>query len=523
MSDQLDTKSLREAALGSLYFFAKGVLGYDWLTPTVHLPVCEHLSNPCTNRKLIELPRGWLKTTICSVAYPIWCSLHDPNIRILIVQNTMTNAMRKLSTIRKHWESNALLRLLFPELVPTPDSVWKSDSVCLNRTAFYPESTYECAGVSTAVVSRHYNIIIEDDTVSPDFDELGGEALAPTHDQVEKAIGWHRTNVLPLLNNPTIDKSIVVGTRWYERDLIAYIKESEPEYAIYSRACRENERGEPDPQGKVVYPERFDAQVLESLERSLGPYMFSCLYMNQPIRQKDMLFRSEWFKFYDTPPPLRSMLIYTTVDFATDPDLARSTDIDYTVVMTCGKEISTGVVYVLDYTRFRGSPGEIINEIFTHVERYKPLVLGYDDTAFQRAIEYFVKEQMRRRELYFVMTPIRRQGRGAKEKAISALQPLFASGTILIRSHMRELMSELLRFPSGSHDDVADALAMQMGLWKSTARFAGGGESNDDQLFSVDRAIKEIRSKESLSRGGLIFDPATCLSSSDFRTEFMAN
>lgn len=498
---------LRQEAESSLYFFARGILGYDWFIPHIHGPLCKVLESDELTRALIELPRGWLKSTLCSISYPMWLSIRNPNVRVLIVQNSSTNACKKLSVIGQQWEKNQLLRAMYPELLPGTYSQWGADAKCLTRSKSFAEATYEAAGTSTKVVSRHYDVIIEDDTVAPDFDELGSESLAPSHDEVTKAIGWHRTNALPLLNNPTKDKILVVGTRWYDQDLIRWVKDNEPEYKILTRACREDEQGRPDAKGKVTYPERFDANVLKSLEIGLGSYMFGCLYLNTPVRSEDMLFKPEWFRYYDTPPRMQDLAVYTTVDVATDPELAKSDDIDYNVVMTAGKDLRTGEIFVLDYFRERCNPGQLAMAIFDHVLRFNPITVGYDNTAYQRSIEYWLREMMRQQNKFFLMEPISRSGKDAKRVAIRQLQPLFQSQTIFLRTHHKELISELTTFPLSRHDDLADALAMQLQLWKTTKSARQVAQQLNPDPFTFANALKELKSRNRGSFSSPVFDP----------------
>lgn len=459
------------------------------------------------------LPRGWLKTTLCTIAFPMWLSIGNPNIRTLIVQNTHPNACKKLSVIMNQWETNPILRAMFPELLPGKTSTWRGDSACLTRTASFPESTYEAAGTNTKVISRHYDVIIEDDTVAPDLDELGGESLAPTHDDVQKAIGWHRTNSLPLLNNPSKDLVLVVGTRWYDQDLLRWIQDNEPQYKVITRACREDDEGEPSASGEITYPERFDEEVLAGLEAALGPYMFSCLYLNMPVRSEDMLFKSEWFEYYENMPPRQSLDVYTTVDVATDPALAKSKDIDFNVVMTCGKDLVTGIIYVLDYFCARCSPGELAGAIFDHVVRFRPNVVGYEDVAYQRSLDYWLKELMCKNQLYFCLEPLKRGNRkNAKGFAIAGLQPVFHSKSIRLRNHMKELISQLLKFPLGSHDDIADALSMQLTLWRRTKSKKNPLEVDYGNPLSFEHAVLELRNRRGLRFSGPVFDPLRCAS-----------
>ena len=500
--ESLDLNAIRERSKKDLYFFSKGVLQYDWLVPHIHADLCRDLQDRDNKRMLIELPRGWLKTTLCSICYPIWRTINDPNLRILLAQNSSTNACKKLSIIRGQWETNALLRALFPELLPGKSSRWSADALCLTRSQSHPESTYEAAGTRTKLTSRHYNIMIEDDTVAPDLDELGGEALAPTQEDVEQAIGWHKL-ILPLMVNPMDDESLIVGTRWYDHDLISHIKENEPNYKVTTRACREDEEGMPSQTGEITYPERFDARVLQELEAALGPYMFSCLYLNQPVRSEDMLFKPEWINYYETRPRTASLTFYTTVDPATDPGLAKTKDTDYSVVMTCAKDMVEGRIYVIDYFREKCNPGEMASAIFDHVVKYRPTVVGYEDIAYQKSLDYWLKELMRQQSIYFVLEPIQ-YGRKSKDVRISALQPLFASGSILLRSHMKELVSELIKFPLDRHDDIIDALSMQLQLWATTKAKSEYNPEEDTDPMSFQAAVDHISGRSKIDTSGVM-------------------
>lgn len=484
--DRQTIESLRDHAKKDLYFFAKAILGYDWLTPHIHGPMCKLLMDRTKNRKKITFPRGWLKSTVCTISYPIWRAINDPNIRVLLMQNTSTNACKKLASIRSHFEDNDLFIALFPELLPDSNCIWKQDAIQIKRSKSHPEATFEAAGTRNKVVSRHYDLIIEDDTVAPDLDDLTADNVVPSKDDIDAAIGTHKL-VYPLLTDLKMEV-LVVGTRWFERDLLSYIQENEPFYASLERACRETD-GVPDPDGQVTYPERFDSEVLDQLAISMGPYLFSCLYMNAPMRSSDMLFCIEWFKYYSNAPT-NHLDIYTTVDPAGDPEETKG-EPDYNVVMTCGKHRYSGQIYVLEYFREKCNPGELIHAIFNHVRKYKPLKVAVETNQYQKSLKYWIRERQKKERLYFAVEGITHTKR-SKNHRIQGLQPVFASGMISMREHHKELESELLAFPLGKNDDLADALSMQTGLWALTSTLSKP-EDNDvsEDPFNVDAVIKE--------------------------------
>lgn len=487
----------------SLYFFAKGVLGFDWLTPEIHKPLCDKLQDQGLKRQRLVLPRGWLKSTMASVALPIWEAINNPNVRILIVQNTHTNACKKLAAIRACVEECGLFRMLWPELLPDKNCVWKTDALCLKRAKSNPESTFEAAGTRTKVVSRHYDVIVEDDTVAPDLDDLTETNFAPTKEDVDQAIGWHRL-VPPLLVNPKTSRNIIVGTRWFVHDLLSWNQEHEPQFEGLTRACREDEKGVPDENGAVTYPERFDDEVLAELRNSLGPYMYSCLYMNKPVRSEDMLFHPNWFIYYEHESS--PIITYTTVDLGGDPALTKG-EPDYNVVMTCGKNVETGVVYVLDFWRKKANPGETIEAIFAHQARFHPVKVLVEGVGYQKNIVHWIRERMVAMSNYFNVEIVP-QSRVAKETRIQQLQPMIEMGMIQFRRRHQELITEILAFPLGKNDDLPDALAMQIPLWAQTRAKHQQEVVRETEGVPLEEAIDEIRTRHRLrdTRNTHIFD-----------------
>ena len=545
MSDILSQEmlsKLRVQALGDLYVFAKGVLGFDWLDPNIHRPLCrllelydgfndslspskedyvsvleskyfnltkdeiDGLLEKGIKRLLIVLPRGWLKTTLCSIAYPMWRGVRDQSgFRGLLVQNTFVNAESKARTIKASVEKNVLLRTLFPNIIPDGSGPWRPSSLCLKRDSSWPESTWEIAGTKTQVTSRHYGLILEDDTVAPDKDDLGVENLVPTKESVDQAIGWHRL-VPPLLLNPSTSQNIVVGTRWFETDLISWIEEHQKTFLVYKRSCIEDE--------KPTWPERFGQAILDDLKASMGPYLYSCLYLNQPMRSSDMVFQPSWITYYETHP--KRLATYTTVDPGGDPE-DTITDPDYNIVLTCGKDLDSGTIYVLDYFRKKCSPGELLNALFKHVRKFAPLKIGLETVAYQKSLKYWIREKQKAEKLWFGITGLTHTKR-SKNSRILGLQPLVESGTLRIKSWMTALVNELTVFPLGKSDDLIDTLASQLELWQGTRTSKQEKQEwvNEHDPLSVDSAIKELRSRHKRSFGAygqvmhkdaLVFNP----------------
>lgn len=464
----MTNEQLRILAERDLFVFAKGILGFSWLDKEIHGPLCDLLQDYEANRRMrIVLPRSWLKTTLCTQAYPLWRAVKSKgNVRVLIVQNTYDNAVAKLKVIKDHWEMNEILRTLWSELVPGKNNIWKGDSLCLNRSESYPESTFEAAGTKTQTISRHYNLIIEDDTVAPRLNELGEENVAPVKEDIDQAIGFHR-GVVDLQVDFKRDQILIVGTRWFEKDLISWSQDHEPDYIHYQRACIENKNGEADISGEPTYPARFDREVLfgkggnGGIRAAKGEYMFSCLYLNKPIRSENMLFRPEWFKYYAEHP--QGLTCYTTVDPGGDPEDTQG-EPDWNVVMTCGVDLATNRKYVLHYDREKCGMTRLIELIFHHNDLFHPDKVGVEAIQYQKAIIHVLRNEMRKREQYLNITALT-HGNKPKNFRIKALQPSVENGSIVFREYMQSLISEAIVFPYGKNDDLIDCLSMQLPLW----------------------------------------------------------
>jgi len=460
-------EDLAQRGRDSLFFFTRAILGFDKMTRSIHKPICLDLEDYETNKRmLIMLPRDWYKTTLASISYTVWRAVKDPEVRILLVQNTYTNAVGKLAAIKQIFEKNELFRACYPEILPDSKCTWSRESLCVKRKGTFPESTFEAAGTSTAVVSRHYDLIIEDDTVAPDFDNITGALMQPSQNEIEKCIGWHKL-AHPLLIEPATSQILVIGTRWVEGDLLEWIMKHEPQYKVTTRAVREDERGLPSPTGKIVWAEtddglpKFNEAVLQQLEDALGPYMYSALYMNLPTSAADMLFKKQWINYYTELP---TGLLYCTSQDPSSGDADMTSDPDYDAVLSTGINPHNGHIYVVHYNRERMNPGEQVNVLFDHYRAYKPLQYFLEAISYQRTLAYWIRKKMDHENIFFPIEEIKSH-KNSKVARIRGLQPYFAAHRIFIKTEMVELENELLVFPHGRHDDLIDALSMHLPFW----------------------------------------------------------
>ena len=479
----------------------------DWLTKEVHLPLCKFLQIPYPLKKLIELPRGFLKTTIASIYYPIWCSINQPSIRILITQNTFDNAAKKVHKIRSIFEKNELFRALYPELIPNFNSKsvrWSNECAEVNRPETFEEGTFESAGIGTKITTRHYDKIIEDDTVTAETSDLSEEEIAPNMEDVAKAIGWHKMATNLCINYETFER-IVIGTRWFQDDMIAYVKDKEPGYAkffidVYGRKFLGESKEE-----EAVYPLRFSNEVLEEQKIDLGTYMFATQKLLDPTPLSRMIFKPQWVRYYNVAPETKNMI-------SIDPAIGESKkNCDSAHIVTGGAD--NGLIYVREAMSGQFNPTENVKLCFALMRKYEIKKLVVENIAFQEMFAQAIEIERDRvddkgvkvnEDVHFSVVRETPGGKDSKDARIKSMVPYFEygkilfpkvkndDGTVYVSKEIKKLEKQLREYPYGKKRDLIDALAYAI---RNTGHLKAIVKKEVLDPFSFEAIIKELEDK----------------------------
>ncbi len=433
----------------------------DWLTKEVHLPLCNFLQSPYPLKKLVELPRSFLKTTIASEFYPIWRSVNNPSIRVLITQNTFDNAAKRVYGIRSIFEKHELFRALYPELIPNFNSKsirWSNEIAEINRPTTYPEGTFEAAGIGTKITARHYDIIIEDDTVTAEASDLSEDEIAPNMEDVAKAIGWHKMATNLSIKPETFER-IFIGTRWFQEDMINYVL-NEPGYAkffmdVYGRRFLGESKEE-----EAIYPFRFNNKVLETQKIELGTYMFATQKLLDPTPLSRMIFKPQWIRYYNVAPETKNILCI-------DPAIGetkRHCDSAFIVLGGAANDL----MYVLETISGQLSPTDQIKLAFALMRKYGIRKLVVENIAFQEMLAQAMELERDRvdnkgvrinEDVHFSVVRETPGGKDSKDARIKSMVPFFEFGKILLTKDMKKLEKQLREYPYGKKRDLIDDLA----------------------------------------------------------------
>lgn len=458
-------KDLATGALSNLFIFNKGVLGFKDLTKACHGPLCTfHDSNP-SRFKLTLIPRGHLKTSCITIGKNLQMVARNPEIRLLIANETSTNAERFLGAIKAIVETNRLFRTLYSHILPrgSRPQRWSQSELLFNRQGSYPEPTIDSIGMTGAYTSRHYNHLSLDDLIS---EEAAGSELVM--EDVINRVG----KLFSLMIEPDVDTMDVTGTRWAFYDVYAYVMGwLGKELARFIRAAIED--------GKPIWPERFSLERLAVIRNDpkMGEYNFSCLYMNNPrdvaqqnFNVKDIRFwrwtaDEERIALYDANGVVHKIVdlnkldIVTTVDSRYGEEL--NSDRDAVVTTGCTDD---GDAIVLDAWASRSNPLEVVAQLVRVIKRFSPRCIGIPKVGYEMSIKWWLNAECERHNIYANVVPVKPGGKGKPH--IRGLQPIAATGHLYVLPTMHTLRQELAEYPLGQYDDVADALALQTQLWR---------------------------------------------------------
>ena len=421
-------------------YFIKTIFGYRIDEP--HWNILKHYEQ--AQETLDLAPRGCGKTRIGNIGYCAWLAANNPNIRILIVSDTDTHAVRFLGTIKAVLESHPLIKQYYGNL--KGESKWTDHEITLKTRTdkTLTEATISAMGAySGAVTGGHFNVIIADDLAN--FDNSRTEA------QRERMKEWFKTSLMPtLIPGGEIH---CLGTRYHYNDLWQMVMEDLGYDKRIQKAITDD--------GKSVWEWHMPlhtvtvkgrkvkglVEIRDGDENSggIGSLIFNLQYQNDvELLKKGRIFLYDWFNLYGTIPP--GLRIYQGVD----PAISQKSTADFFCLITIGID-TVGNIYLLDIVREHLTFDKQIETIKRKHDEWQPLIIGIEKVAYQEALIQHLRKQYPEMKIHEIQT--------VKDKVSRAYNRsgLFENGKIFVRKDMHLFIDELVLFPDALHDDQFDA------------------------------------------------------------------
>lgn len=414
---------------------AVAVLGYE--VKPFHLALIKWQLNHPDSLQLVF--RGAGKTTTCTVTKAIHLLCKDRNLRILLASKTVSNAESFLAQIKAHLENNELLISIFGAFYdPQKVAKWDSKAIqVVGRTVQHKESSIEVTGVSAALASRHYDVIIADDLVDED-------SCRTAHMRgITKT--WYYQTLDPCLEPP--DPNVPhrgefhrLGTRYHFDDIYGHLEANElKDHTQVIPALNDNDQS--------PWPEKYPPRWFKAKRRKAGLIIFSAQYLCNTEAMRGEIFQYDDCQQVNDDEIPEGLRKFMGVDLA----IGEKEQNDLFAIVVIGVD-KVKNIYVLDYfaghLRF-GAQTKAIKRLY---RQHDPIRAAIETNAYQKAQYQHLKDGDVELRLKPVQTDKDKISRAWKLSAI------FEDSRMFFRKNLGPLIDQLVLFPNHRFKDGFDAL-----------------------------------------------------------------
>lgn len=402
---------------------------------------------------LIFMPPRHGKSELASVNFPAWYLGRNPDKSIIqasYVSDLAVDFGRKVRNMMISQEYQGIFRDDDNRPITLAE-----DSQAAGRFNTNKKGSYFAVGVGGPTTGRGADVLLIDDPVKD-------RETADSPVMQKKVIDWWSAVVQTRLEKG--GAQIVIMTRWNENDLAGHILGlieagaiKEP-YEILNLPALAIGDEENRKEGEALWPEKYDTQALLNLKARMKPRDWLSLYQQTPSAQESQEFFGDWFKYYEDHEKPEGMLILTAVD----PAFTKKKESDFCAIITVG--LINDKMYLLDYVnkKFGPDPARINDAIIDQARKWRPYKIGVEAFAAQVMLAATLRTRLQLEGLPIEVLELRipnHKDSNVQKQRIRSLVPKYRDGKVFHKRWMTELEDQLIKFPTGKWDDLADCLS----------------------------------------------------------------
>ena len=278
-----DSKLKRSAE--SIYQFYKEIIGLDYpdFTEPPHIKELagklEELCKGQFDNLCVAMPPRHSKSSMVTLAFPLWLILNDPSLNILIVNAELSLSEKFGIDLRDYLDDFSKLTGVYVSDVKHSSTHLKFEDEYGNLY----KGSIKLVGASGGITGQDANYLIIDDPYK------GFEDITPG--LLKKKIDWFKTKIVQRREPQT--KLIICHTRWHTNDLQGYLKENHPEqYEFLEYPAIKSD-------GTSLWSERYSIDFLKQQMKEMGERLFSSIYQQQPLDETGDFFDINRLMFID--------------------------------------------------------------------------------------------------------------------------------------------------------------------------------------------------------------------------------
>ena len=398
---------------------------------------CIEIENPdgiyLAGKQLI--PTHNSKSSMVTLAYPLWLIFQNPHLNILIVSNEASLAETFGIKLREYIKKyGAYFGVHLSESKHSSTHLMFEDKKGL-------AGSIKLVGANGSITGRDADYIIIDDPYK------GFEDITPT--LLQKRIDWFDTIIEQRIESHT--KLAILHTRWHSNDLQGYFKKnrSEDYHFISFPAIKEN--------GEQLWPEKYTIEKLEKKRENIGERLFQSIFQQKPIDDTSDFFDLNKFHWHAPPEEL------TTIQMCRGWDVASSdpgkNDFTAGVPMYLLNDNKSILITDFVHGQFgKDTSQEIKNQII--LDGHDNISIIETGVAAAGALLYDNWEDQL--PGYFLERAIPVPNNSKADRA-TPLKDYIYDGHVYVDIQDNKLrktfQDEFRAFPNGEHDDIVDAAA----------------------------------------------------------------
>jgi predicted phage terminase large subunit-like protein len=400
---------------------------------------------------MLFLPPGSAKSTYASVVGPSWAMGQVPGFKVIGVSYGSDLAKKFGRRVRSIVKQPGFHTLFGTTL--------SAESSAADEWALENGSEYMGGGVLSGITGNRADFVPIDDPIK-------GRQEADSEVTRKRTIEAYQDDILTRLKPG--GSVMLTQTRWHQDDLAGAILPEGYNGESGMIDCRDGNTWEviclpakaerdDDPLGRqigeYIWPEWFPEDHWKTFERI--PRTWSALYQQRPAPDSGDYFKREWIHTVEHLPPRETMLIYGASDYAVTADGG-----DYTVHVVIGLD-PEGRMYLLDLWRGQASSDVWVGAFCDLVLKHRPIGWAEETGQIKSGVGPFLVRQMMDRQAYVARESFPTRGdKAVRAQSIRGRMALSGLYVLSDAPFLAGLISEMMSFPVGVHDDQVDALGL---------------------------------------------------------------
>lgn len=432
-------------------------------SPAFHLEILRAILN---NKKVACCaPRSHAKSSLCMVLFPIWGICFQRFRHIVILQANLEKAIASLKTIKAEFTENELIRSTYKIRMPTDT---QNLMVFKHPDGF--ETQVVCFGMEQMGKIRGSKF----GAYRPDLvliDDLETDELVRSRELREDLHRKFKDAVEPAVDVGADYRIVYIDTmKHYDSQLAKMLN---PEmYTDFVKLHFKAKNVDANGNYYALWEERFPLTELLRLEKE-DPIAFNKEYQGDPVTGQSATFNASDFMrwtinsddyiLYDVDGGILSRGSLRDCRVAIGYDLAweEGRRHDFTAIVPCYLTPNSEVL-VDYYINEKGVKPDMLAEyLFNFDAKYmgitgKVVYHGFEKGKYEKVSKWLLDQEKRKRNRFPIIRDVA-WVTDKKERITVPLQPRYSNHAIFHRKDMGDLESQLLRFPSGTHDDLCFA------------------------------------------------------------------